>query len=249
MPTGATGAPAGGKRTIAVVLCAGQGTRLGAGQNKVFLPLAGRPVVVHAVAALAACPAVHGVLLVAHPREVAYCETEIVSRYGLSTVIGVIAGGASRHQSEERALAVLRPQIEAGALDLLLIHDGARPFVAPDDVARLIAAARTTGGAVLASALAPDEVVARVGADGTLAAVYGPDELWRAQTPQAFDAAALLSAYERAHTDGFEGTDTAASFERLGRAVAIVPGSPDNFKITTPHDLQRAERLISGWPR
>ncbi|HKB49610.1 MAG TPA: 2-C-methyl-D-erythritol 4-phosphate cytidylyltransferase, partial [Ktedonobacterales bacterium] len=174
---------------------------------------------------------------------------EIVSRYGLSTVIGVVAGGASRHQSEERALAALRPQIEAGALDLLLIHDGARPFVAPDDVARLIAAARTTGGAVLASALAPDEVVARVGADGTLAAMYGPDELWRAQTPQAFDAAALLSAYERAHADGFEGTDTAASFERLGRAVAIVPGSPDNFKITTPHDLRRAERLISRWPR
>src|SRR5258706_599152 len=95
MPTeDVAGAPAGGKRTIAVVLCAGQGTRLGAGQNKVFLPLAGRPIVVHAVAALTACPEVHGVLLVAHPREVAYCETEIVSRYGLSTVIGVVAGGA-----------------------------------------------------------------------------------------------------------------------------------------------------------
>jgi 2-C-methyl-D-erythritol 4-phosphate cytidylyltransferase len=243
------GAPAGGKRTIAVVLCAGQGTRLGAGQNKVFLPLAGRPIVVRAVAALAACPEVHGVLLVAHPREVAYCETEIVSRYGLSTVIGVVAGGASRHQSEERALAALRQQIEAGALDLLLIHDGARPFVAPDDVTRLIEAARATGGAVLASALAPDEVVARVAADSTLEAVYNSDELWRAQTPQAFAAAELLSAYDRAHADGFEGTDTAASFERLGRAVAIVPGSPDNFKITTPHDLQRAEQLVSSWPR
>src|SRR5258707_9172263 len=193
-----TGAPAGGKRTIAVVLCAGQGTRLGAGQNKVFLPLAGRPLVVYAVAALTACPAVHGVLLVAHPREVAYCETEIVSRYRLSTVIGVVAGGASRHQSEERALAVLRPQIEAGALDMLLIHDGARPFVAPDDVARLIAAPRGTGGAALATALAPDEVVARVGADGTLAAMYGPDELWRPQTPQAFDPARPPSPDTRA---------------------------------------------------
>src|SRR5260221_6269975 len=76
-----TGAPAGGKRTIAVVLCAGQGTRLGAGQNKGFLPLAARPPAPYAVAALTACPAVHGWLLAAHPRELANFPTAIVSRY------------------------------------------------------------------------------------------------------------------------------------------------------------------------
>jgi 2-C-methyl-D-erythritol 4-phosphate cytidylyltransferase len=245
-----TGQRTVGQRTAAVVLCAGQGTRMGtrgstgATSNKVFLPLAGRPVVVHALEAFMRSPAVNEILLVAHPTEVTYCETEIVARYGLGRVAGVVAGGATRHQSEERALEALRPRIAAGELDIVLIHDGARPFVTADEIAHVVAAAHNAGAAILVASVPADETLLRVAADETLAPVEAPAELARAQTPQAFDARALLAAYDQARAAGFEGTDTAAALERLGHRVAAVPGNSANLKITTPDDLLRAEALL-----
>jgi 2-C-methyl-D-erythritol 4-phosphate cytidylyltransferase len=219
---------------------------MGAGRNKVFLPLRDKPLVVHTIEAIAAAAAVGSILLVAHPQEVAYCEGEIVDRYGLARVRGVIAGGATRHQSEERALAALRPEVEMGTVDVVLIHDGARPLVTPEEIGRVIVAARETGGALLATPVEAGEVIAEVSHDGTVEQIYPAGELWRAQTPQAFLAARLLDAYDAAREAGFEGTDTAASYERLGYAVRVVAGSETNLKVTTPEDLARAEALLRG---
>lgn len=230
--------------TVAVVLCAGQGTRMRAAQNKVFLPLRGKPLLVHTLEAFAGAREVDEVLLVAHPDEVAYCENEIVRRFELSSVLGVIAGGASRHQSEQRALDALRPRIVAGAIDVVLIHDGARPFVPPEEVDALIRAARECGGALLATPVERDEAIVRVGGNDCAFEALPPAELWRAQTPQAFDARTLLAAYDRAGHEGFEGTDTAASYERAGHRVCVVAGSGENLKVTTPQDLVRAERIL-----
>jgi 2-C-methyl-D-erythritol 4-phosphate cytidylyltransferase len=230
-------------QVIAVVLGAGRGTRMGAGQNKVVLPIAGTPILVRAIESLARCPSVSEIVLVAHPDEIAYCREAIVRQWDLDLVSAVIAGGDTRHRSEERALDWLRDRIAAGAIDLILIHDGARPFVRADDVERLIEAACSCGGALLAAPVPPDDMLATVSNDGTIAGLCDVAHLWRAQTPQAFDAAKLLAAYDRARQDGFEGTDTSASFERMGYAVQIVPGAATNIKITTPEDLLRAERI------
>lgn len=227
--------------TVAVVLCAGQGTRMRAAQNKVFLPVLDKPLLVYALEALAHARDVDELLLVAHPSERTYCEDEIVRRYRVPHVVGVIAGGATRHQSEERALDALRPRIEAGAVSVVLIHDGARPFVSPRDVDALVRVARREGGALLATPVGRDEAIVRVDASGQAIEQLPTSELWRAQTPQAFDARALLAAYDQARRDGFEGTDTAASYERVGHRVCVVAGSADNFKVTTPHDLAHAE--------
>ena len=229
--------------TVAVVLCAGQGTRMRATQNKVFLPVLGKPMLVYTLEAFARAEEVDEVVLVAHPDEVAYCEDEIVRRYALSHVGTVVAGGASRHQSEQRALDALRSRIEAGSVDVVLIHDGARPFVPSSDVDALVRVARACGGALLATPVAQDEAIVRVDDLGRAAEALPPGELWRAQTPQAFDARMLLAAYDRASCEGFEGTDTSASFERAGHSVRVVAGSAENFKVTTPHDLVRAERI------
>jgi 2-C-methyl-D-erythritol 4-phosphate cytidylyltransferase len=160
----------------------------------------------------------------------------------------VIPGGASRHQSERRALDALRGRIEAGEIEIVLLHDGARPFVTADEIARVVDAARRHGAAILAAPLAPDELLLEVAPDGTPQVIAAPEELMRAQTPQAFAARTLLAAYDRAHAAGFEGTDTAASVERLGQQVAAVPANranPNaNLKITTPDDLLRAEALL-----
>jgi 2-C-methyl-D-erythritol 4-phosphate cytidylyltransferase len=230
---------------VAVVLCAGQGTRMGAAGNKVFLPLAGKPLLAYTLAAFERADTVDDMLLVAHPTEVEFVRAEIVARHPLAKVAGVIAGGATRHQSEENALAALRPRIEAGAIGIVLIHDGARPCVRPDDIDTLVRAARECGGALLGTPVGAEEVIARIAGDGTLGATYPAGDLWRAQTPQAFAARALLAAYDLARRDGFDGTDTAASYERLGRPVQMVRGHADNIKVTTPEDLIRAAAILA----
>ena len=233
-------------RIVAVILCAGRGTRMGAGENKVFLPLAGRPALLWSVAAFADAPIVDELLLVAHPAELARVRALVAD---VAKVIGVVAGGATRAQSEARALAALRPSIESGEIGLVMMHDGARPLVTPGEIARLVDAARALdapGGALLAAPLAPGDEVGEVGPDGLIARLFASADLARAQTPQAFDAQLLLAAYDRAAADGFDGTDTAATVERLGAPVAVVTGSEENLKLTTPDDLHRAEAIIAA---
>lgn len=231
-----------GGAVVAVVLGAGQGTRMGAGRNKVLLTLRGKPILVHALTAFEQAPQVTETLLVAHPDEVAMCRG-MVAEFGLAKVAAVISGGATRHQSEDRALAWLRPRIEAGEIALLLVHDGARPLITPDEIAALITATAATGGALLAAD--PDETLLQVDGEGKVTRAWPSDELALAQTPQAFNARRLLAAYDAARADGFEGSDTAASFERAGGQVRVVFGPPTNLKITTPDDLVRAEALLT----
>jgi 2-C-methyl-D-erythritol 4-phosphate cytidylyltransferase len=228
----------------AVILAAGQGSRMGAARNKVWLTLAGRPLLVYAAEALAATPGVTHLLAVAHPQEVALCQEILATQARLPLPFTVIPGGASRHQSEQCALDHLRVAILAGEIDLVLIHDGARPLITPDDVQRLIAAAHTWGGALLALPVPAGERIVRADAAQHIVADLPGDALWRAQTPQAFAAMRLLAAYDAAEQDGFEGTDTAASFARTGGQVAVVAGSAANIKVTTPDDLVLAEHLL-----
>jgi 2-C-methyl-D-erythritol 4-phosphate cytidylyltransferase len=218
---------------------------MGAGENKVFLPLAGRPALLWSLAAFERTAAVDDILLIAHPDEAGRVR-ELVAGAGPGKVIGVIAGGATRGQSERRALAALTARIEAGEVSLVMIHDGARPLVTPEEIERLARDARAPGGpggALLAAAFGADEEIGLLGPDGELTRLFAPGELARAQTPQAFDARLLLAAFDRAEADGFGGTDTAATVERLGAPVRVVAGSEENLKLTTPDDLPRAEAI------
>ncbi|MGE5334486.1 MAG: IspD/TarI family cytidylyltransferase [Nitrososphaerota archaeon] len=233
---------------VAVVLGAGQGTRMGADRNKVLLTLRGQPILIHALRAFEETPQVNETLLVAHPDEVAVCRA-LVDEYGLAKVGAVVAGGATRHQSEDQALAWLRQRIETGEIATLLIHDGARPLITPGEIAALIAATTTTGGALLAAKVAPDETLLQMDSEGRVTQTWPPTELALAQTPQAFDARCLLAAYDTARTDRFEGSDTAASFERAGGQVRVVLAKSTNLKITTPDDLHRAEALLESRAR
>ena len=236
-----------GKRVVAIVLGAGQGTRMGAGRNKVLLALQGKPLLVHSLETFERTPEVDDILLVAHPLEITFCQEEILDRYDLHKASAVIPGGATRHQSEDRALATLRSRIEAGEVRVILIHDGARPLITVEDTQRVLRAAIALGGpggALLASHLDQREVILQRGDDNVITDVYDPQKLARAQTPQAFEARSLLAAYDRARVDGFEGTDTAASIERMGFPTLLVEGASTNMKVTTPDDLVRAEEFF-----
>ena len=242
-------ASVGRGKTLAIVLCAGQGARMGAAQNKIFLPLANMPVGAHAIKAFQASPLVDEIVVIGRPDELGRIQAELLAPYAFTKVSATLAGGASRHQSEERALESVRTRITAGEIALVMIHDGARPLVTGAEIARLVAAVHgltRPGGALLATPVAADERIARVGVDGLAQQVFAAGELWRAQTPQACEARTLLAAYDRARAVGFEGTDTASVVEAAGAPVVIAPGDQANIKVTTPDDLLRAEALMRG---
>jgi 2-C-methyl-D-erythritol 4-phosphate cytidylyltransferase len=217
-----------------VILAAGTGSRVGAGSNKVLLPLGDRPVLAWSVRSALAVADVRRILVVVRDGEQDVVAAALEPHLGDGEV-GLVEGGATRHASEAAALHALSPAIESGEIDVVAIHDGARPLAGAELFAATIAAARLHGGAIpvvrLSGLLARDDRVL-------------PPELDGVQTPQAFRARDLVAAYTEAAADGFEGTDTAACWARYrDLPVAAVPSTSTNLKITFPEDLEVALRL------
>lgn len=229
----------------AVVLAGGAGTRAGEGLNKVYVPLGGRTAVGLSLASMARVPGVRRVVLVVRDEDRGLAGTTLRAEPpGAGPPVELVTGGASRHGSEERALDHLAPAIRAGEIDLVLLHDAARPLCPLELAARLVGTAAAHGGAV--PGIDADDLAA-VDAAGHLAPPAG--RTVRVQTPQVFAAGPLLAAYRRAAVEGFEGTDTASCVERFGALeIRVVPGDPRNFKITYAEDLGRADRLVRGRP-
>ena len=222
-------------RAAAVVLAAGSGTRVGAGTNKVLLPLAGVAILAQSVRTVLDVTQVHRVVLVCRAGEQAAVESAVAPHLGAHD-LWVVEGGAQRHDSEWRALLALAQDIDAGELDVLAIHDGARPLATVELWGAVIAAAAEHGGAI--PVVATPRLSHR---DGSLA----PDRLVGVQTPQAFRAPELLEAYRQADAAGFVGTDTAACVERFtDLQVRAVPGERSNLKVTFPEDLSQAAELL-----
>jgi 2-C-methyl-D-erythritol 4-phosphate cytidylyltransferase len=221
-----------------VILAAGSGTRVGADVNKVLLPLAGVPVLAWSVRDALALDDVRRVVVVVRDGEQEAVAEALTPHLGEHEVL-VVAGGATRHRSEQAALRVLAGEIHGGELDVVAVHDGARPLAGGDLFTATIAAAREHGGAI------PVVPVRGLLTTSTLEPAPGP--LGTVQTPQAFRAGPLLAAYDAAARDGFEGTDTAACFTRYaGGDVAAVPCGPLNLKITFPEDVALATRLVAA---
>jgi 2-C-methyl-D-erythritol 4-phosphate cytidylyltransferase len=222
-------------RVAALVLAAGRGERLGASVPKAFLPLAGRPLVVRAIEALAARPEVERIVPVLPAADLARFAALGLADDG--RLAAPVAGGAERQDSMRAGLEALPAGIE-----LVAVHDAARPLVRPDDVARVIAAAARTGAALLA---VPVRDTLKRARDGRVAETLSRAECWAAQTPQVFRVALLREALVKAEAEGFVATDDAQLVERLGAPVEIVEGDPGNLKITWPEDVALAEAVWS----
>ncbi len=227
-----------GAGAAAVVLGAGSGTRVGAGRNKVLLDLAGVPILVRSVLGALAVPEVRVVVVVVAPGEEQTVGELLVPHLAEQHEVLMTTGGATRHASEAHALMVLGDRLVDGEVDVVAIHDGARPLAGPELWSRTIAAAREHGGAL--PVRRTTGLVQR--RDGSSVPALGA-----VQTPQAFRAGDLVAAYGQAARDGFEGTDTAACLERYAPHVRIaaVPGQADNLKVTFAEDLARAEALLT----
>ncbi|MFC5234704.1 IspD/TarI family cytidylyltransferase [Pseudonocardia zijingensis] len=225
----------------AVVLAGGSGTRLGAERNKVYLPLRGRPVLAWSLATFAAVRGVGPVVLVVREADRPLAE-QVLAEHA-PTGVEVVTGGRTRQESELAGLRRLAARIAAGAVDVVLLHDAARPLVGRPLVESVLATARESGGAV--PGLWRDDLAAAA-PDGHGLAGPSPEGLVAVQTPQAFRAVPLLAAYEEADRCGFAGTDTASCVERFAPGVPIrrVPGDERNIKITYAHDLLVAEHAV-----
>lgn len=229
----------------AVVLAGGNGTRVGADGNKAYIPLAGRSLASWSLNVFGGLRSIGRRILVIRPedREVA---GEILDRELDDGSVEVIVGGGSRHGSEWAALTYLREDIDRGKVGLVLIHDAARPLVTRTLVQAVIETAAESGGAMPGIV---DDDLGLVDDDGHLqpALPPGTGNLVRTQTPQGFLARPLVSAYERAMADGFEGTDTASTMLRYSDVkIRPVPGDTRNLKITYPQDLFTAEDILSA---
>jgi 2-C-methyl-D-erythritol 4-phosphate cytidylyltransferase/2-C-methyl-D-erythritol 2,4-cyclodiphosphate synthase len=222
----------------AVVAAAGSGRRMGREVNKVFLPLAGRPILGRSAAAVASCQEVDRLVVVVAPGEEERAA-EILTSLALAKPWRVVTGGAERQHSVANALAA----VPADA-DIILIHDGARPLVDAATVGAAIAAAREHGAAGVAVPV--KDTIKTVDEAGCIAATPDRRTLWAIQTPQVFAASLLREAYAAAAADGVLATDDAALVERLGHKVRIVPGSYRNLKITTPEDMVMAHALLES---
>lgn len=239
-------------RAAAVVVAAGRGERMGkAGEArpKQLLEVAGEPLIVHTLRALCRAPRIAALVVVGPPEpaevfhELRHLVLEERGRFDAGRpemTITLVPGGPRRQDSARRGLWAT-PE----SAPVVLVHDGVRPLVSPEEIAAVIEAAHQLGCAVLASPVV--HTVKREVLPGSrrVGATLDRQGLWLAQTPQGFRRPLALELFRRAAAEGWEVTDEASLGERAGLPVALVPGSPYNIKVTNAADLAVVERLLS----
>ena len=224
-------------KVSAIIVAAGRGQRFMEGTRKQFVSLAGKPVLCHTLDKFEACRAVHSVILVVGQEDKDYCLKEIVEKYSYRKVSQIVAGGKRRQDSVKKGIDALSPDV-----DVVVIHDGVRPFVTGEMIEKSVQSAMDVGASVTA---VPVKDTIKLGSpDSMVLKTLDRDALWQAQTPQTFQVSVIKDAYQKAVRDGFTGADDASLVERLGLRVHLLQGAYSNIKITTPEDLTLAHLLL-----
>jgi 2-C-methyl-D-erythritol 4-phosphate cytidylyltransferase len=224
-------------RIAAILLAAGPGTRLEAGEPKAFASVAGVPLLIRSLGSLEAAESIASVVVVVPAGEQARAEKLTAAHGPWRTAVTTVEGGAERQDSVRAGLAATDPDAE-----WIAIHDAARPFVSPALIAEVAAAARLYGAAV--PALPATDTPKLLRDDGSVESTLARSRVWLAQTPQIFAADLIRRAHARA-APGESATDDAMLVERIGARVQVVSGEAANRKITTPEDLRWAEWWIA----
>lgn len=228
----------GSIKTAAIIPAAGSGIRMGSKRAKQFLSLQGWPIVARTLKPFQECSKVDAIFLVVPDEDVAYCEKEIVKRFGFTKAKGVVPGGRRRQDSVRIGL-----EATCGDYTHVLIHDGVRPLVTIRLIERVIEAAKADRAVI--PALPAHETVKEVNGSREVVGTYNRKRVWMVQTPQLFRFKDIMSAHRKALDEGWdEATDDALLVERVGIPVKVVEGSKKNIKVTTPYDLQLARFLF-----
>jgi 2-C-methyl-D-erythritol 4-phosphate cytidylyltransferase len=230
-----------GFKTFALIPAAGIGKRMGVSINKQYLQLGDVPIVARTISIFEQAPFIDGIFLVIPEEEIPFCREHVVEARGFRKVLEIIPGGKERQNSVMNGLNAL--QRLARKDDVVLIHDGVRPFITQSLLRESIAAALNNDGALVA---VPVKDTIKTVRSGIVVDTPFRDLLWQAQTPQSFRFNIIHSAHLNAEREGFMGTDDASLVERQGGSVRIVLGDYRNIKITTPEDLVLAEAFLTS---
>jgi 2-C-methyl-D-erythritol 4-phosphate cytidylyltransferase len=225
-------------RNIAIVVAAGTGSRIGGELPKQFLPLGGKPMIVHSLDLFERSDLIDEVVLVVHQDFLAYTSQAIVDEYKLRKIRKITCGGETRQQSVLAGLTAC-----PAGIDLVCVHDAARPFLAEDLFKNVMAKASESSAAILA-VRAKESI--KIADNNVVIKTLKRDSIWIAQTPQVFRFTSIIDAHQRAEAAKNEATDDSELYEQYCGPVSIVPGSHNNIKITTPADLILAQEIIKG---
>lgn len=218
-----------------VIPAAGQGKRMKAGKNKQFIELDQSPLIAHTLKVFEEDERCKQIILVVNENEIDAMQ-EIISTYKIQKVSKIALGGKERQQSVFEGLKQL-----SGPDEIVLVHDGARPFIRKEIIHELVTTAEQEGAAIVGVRM--KDTVKRV-MNQTVEETIDRSELWSVQTPQAFWRDALLTAHKQAEDQQFQATDDASVMEWVQARVVMVEGDYSNVKITTPEDLLMAEAIL-----
>ncbi len=220
----------------AIVPAGGSGTRMGGTVPKQFQSLNGKPILYHTLKTLQNCRTISEIILVVPEKEYETAHTDWLGK--LEIVKKVVIGGEKRQDSVYNGFCEVSQDSE-----IVLVHDGVRPFLSQKMILESIDAAREYGAAI--TAIPVHDTIKRVDTSGLVSQTIDREGLWRVQTPQAFRYSLLLDAFNKAKSENFYGTDEGALIEHLGEPVKIVEGLEQNIKITRPEDLELSKAFIS----
>lgn len=222
--------------TSAVIVAAGKGTRMNMDVSKQYIEVADKPVLARTIQAFENCRFIHEIILVVNEYDMLYCKQEVIEKFGFRKVKSLVAGGSERQSSVFNGLKEVDK-----SCDIVLIHDGARPFIEEDTILACTQAALEFKACC--AAVPVKDTIKTASEDGFIKQTLNRSELWSVQTPQAFKYNVIMEAHKRAAEECFIGTDDAVLVEKTGIKVKLVKGSYNNIKITTHEDLIFAESI------
>jgi 2-C-methyl-D-erythritol 4-phosphate cytidylyltransferase len=232
-----------GLRRIPVIVAGGKGCRMGSQTRKQYLMLDKVPVLTRTLMVFDRLEAMDDIVVVIPETDRAWIQEHLIRPYGFTRHIHLVSGGGTRQESVFNGIRKAANLADGPDRALVLIHDGVRPFVTPEQIDHLIGMAIQKGGCI--PVLSLTDTLKQVDSDNRIQNTLDRDRIYRAQTPQVFRLDLILQAFEYALTTGFAGTDDASIMEHAGFVVYTIIGSAANIKLTTPHDLLLAHQFIT----
>ena len=224
-------------KSTAIITAAGYGRRMGGQKKKQFLLLGGAPILAHTLEKFQNSNLITDIILITPNEDIEFCKKEFLLKYNFTKIKKIVSGGEKRQDSVSNGLKKISHDTE-----IIVIHDGVRPFISARLLETAIKEAIKRGAAV--AAIPVKDTLKKISASGKLGNGLNRDSIWRIQTPQVFKKEILIHAFEKARQDDFYGTDESSLVTRIGKSVHIVKGSELNIKITTPEDIILGESIF-----
>jgi len=221
-----------------VVVAAGSGTRMNMNMNKIYLDICGKPVLARTLQIFEDNDSIEEIILVLNSNDIVYCKQNVIDVYGFNKVTKIVAGGKERQNSVFNGIREVNENCS-----IVLIHDGARPFIDDEIIYDSIIAAKEYGAAGIAVPV--KDTIKIADADGYVKETPDRSMLWAIQTPQSFKYDVIMNAHLKAIEEGYIGTDDAVLVEKMGYKMKLIKGSYSNIKITTREDIKLAESIAN----